>query len=75
MRCEICGRINHDYRCPYHTPLKSRHYCSICGENISIGENYIENEIGEYAHYDCITGVQDLLEFFGCKIQNMEEEI
>lgn len=75
MPCEYCGQyITHHPRCPLYEPPKAMHYCSICGEGILNGEEYIENDCGEYAHWDCFSGTKDLLEFLGYRIRIMEDE-
>lgn len=51
--CSICGQTPCVARCPNYTPKKAKHYCSICEEGILDGEEYIENDNGEYRHYDC----------------------
>lgn len=72
--CDVCGKINgHDTRCPYYTPPKASHYCSVCGEGIYSGEDYIENDNGEYRHYECFYGMRDLLEWLGYDIKTMED--
>ena len=48
------------------------HYCSSCGEGIYAAEEYIENDNGEYKHFDCIYGIRDLLEWLGCEVKIME---
>ena len=74
MPCEYCGRNGgHHYRCPLYEPPKASHYCSICQEGIYNGEEYIENDDGEYAHWECFTSMRDLLEFLGYEILTMEE--
>jgi len=73
LRCDICRRtIGHDPRCPNHIPPKADHYCSICGEGIYDGEEYIENGNGEYRHYDCFYGIRELLGWLGYEIKTME---
>lgn len=71
--CEICGRIiGHDLRCPNYSPRKTLHYCSSCGYGIYDGEEYIENQFGEYRHEECFEGMRDLLEWLGYKIRTMQ---
>lgn len=70
--CKICGKlIGHDCRCPYYISPKVSHYCSFCGDGIYEGKEYIENLDGEYRHYDCFTGIRDLLEWLGFDIKMM----
>ena len=52
--CSICGQTPCAARCPNYTPKNAKHYCSICEEGILDGEEYIENDNGEYRHYDCL---------------------
>ena len=70
--CNICRQYPCHSRCPNSPRLKpkSNHYCSSCGEGIYEGEEYIENDDGEYIHYDCST-VRELTEFLGYKVQIM----
>jgi len=72
--CSLCRKTPCDFRCPNYVQPKVSHYCSDCGEGIYIGEEYIENNDGEYRHYDCFHGVRDLLEWLGYEIKIMENE-
>ena len=75
MACEYChGEGWHHPRCPLYEPPKSYHYCSICGDEILEGEEYIENENGEYRHWECFDGMRDLVEWLGYEIKTMEDE-
>ena len=75
MPCKYCLRdYEHDPRCPLYKDKKSYHRCSICGEGILEGEEYIENENGEYRHWECFDGMRDLLEWLGYEIKTMEDE-
>ena len=49
--------------CPNYIPENTTHYCSICGNGIYNGEEYIRNDDGDYAHWECITGKKDLAEW------------
>lgn len=72
--CDICRKIiGHDLRCPNYIPPKATRYCSSCGEGIYSGEEYIENDNGEYRHYDCIYGLKDLLSWIGYDVKTMED--
>lgn len=71
--CSICGQTPCVARCPNYTPKKAKHYCSICEEGILDGEEYIENDNGEYRHYDCFSGMKDLLEWLGYSIKTMSD--
>lgn len=53
---------------------KVKHYCSICGDGIHNEEEYIENDDGEYIHYDCIQGTRQLLNWLGYDIKTMEDD-
>ena len=75
MPCIYCHQYGtHHPRCPLYEPSKATHYCSICQEGIYDGEEYIENDFGEYAHWDCFSGTKDLLDFLGYRIRIMEDE-
>lgn len=75
IACEYCLRIGgkHNYRCPNYDPLKAKLYCSSCGYGIYDGEEYIENDNGEYRHFDCFYGMRDLLEWLGYEVRTMED--
>ena len=71
--CEICKKNPCDTHCPNYMPPKSTYYCSICNDPIENGEEYIENDCGEYAHWECVDYGRDLAKFLGYKIKTMEE--
>lgn len=74
MPCNYCLKdYEHDPRCPLYKYKKSYHYCSVCGDGILEGEEYIENENGEYRHWECFDGMRDLLEWLGYEIKTMED--
>ena len=74
MSCEYCHQYSiHHPRCPLYESPKAIHYCSICGEGIYDGEEYIENDIGEYAHWECVEDGRDLAKCLGYEIKTMEE--
>lgn len=72
--CNLCLKNPCHPRCPNYIPAKARYYCSSCGDGIYSGEEYIENQNGEYRHYECLHGMRNLLEWLGCEIRNMEED-
>ena len=72
--CSICGQTPCEARCPNYTPKKAKHYCSICEEGILDGEEYIENDDGDYAHWECVDYARDLAKFLGYEIKEMEDE-
>lgn len=73
--CEICRMIPCHPRCPDYSPHKSSHYCSLCGDGICKGEEYVKNLDGEYRHYDCFYGMRDLLEWLGYEIKTYNESL
>lgn len=72
--CEICRQIPCHPSCPNYVPPQATHHCSICKEGIYEGEEYIENDLGRYAHMDCFYGTRDLLEWLECEIKTMKKE-
>ena len=75
MACEYCRQIgSHNYRCPNYEPPESKYDCSICKEVILFGEEYIVNDNGDYAHWECIDNARDLVKFLDYEIKEMEEE-
>ena len=75
MACEYChGEGLHFSGCPNYLPAKTKYYCSICGEGIQDGEEYIENDDGDYAHWECVDYGRDLVKFLGYEIKEMDDE-
>ena len=72
--CEICNQTPCNIHCPNYLPPKTNHYCSICGEGIYNGEEYIENDSGEYAHWECVDYGRDLAKWLGYEIKEMEDD-
>ena len=72
--CEICGFNKCPSSCPNYIPPKTTHYCSICGDGIYEGEEYLVNNNGEYRHYDCFYGIRELLTWLGYDVKVMEDE-
>lgn len=70
--CEICRRSPCLTACPNYISPRASHYCSSCGEGIYDGEEYIENQFGEYRHYECFQGMRELLKWLGYKIRTMQ---
>ena len=71
--CNVCRKNPCHPRCPNYEPPKAFHYCSICSEGILNGEEYIENDCGEYAHWECFSGTRDLSEWLGIEVKTMED--
>lgn len=60
-------------RHPDHIPSKTSYYCSICDEGIQNGEDYIVNDDGDYAHWECFRGTKHLADWLGYEIKEMED--
>lgn len=75
MACEYCyGEGFHNSRCPLYEFPKATHCCSVCGEGIYEGEEYLENDDGDYRHFDCFYDNRALLEWLGYSVKVMEDE-
>lgn len=73
LMCNECRMTPCHPRCPNHKPYDYQYTCSICGEGIFVGEEYLENNDGEYRHCDCFYGTKDLLQWLGYEIKTMED--
>lgn len=74
MACEYCRRSKgHDFRCPNYISPKPKYICKICEDAIQNGEEYIVNDDGEYAHWDCVWCGRELVKFLGYEVKEMEE--
>ncbi|MCI6014583.1 MAG: hypothetical protein MRZ09_06330 [Coprobacillus sp.] len=70
FRCEYCLRTNgHNIGCPNYVPPTTGYICSLCKEDILIGEKYVINDNGNYAHLECLADVQDTLYWLGYEIK------
>ena len=72
--CSVCLQTPCHLRCPNYILPKTTYYCSICNEGILDGEEYIENYIGEYAHWECADYGRDLARWLGHEIRTMEND-
>ena len=73
MTCTECQMLRCLSTCPNYIPEKANYYCSICGNGIYNGEEYIRNDDGDYAHWECIDGKKDLADWLDYEIKVMEE--
>lgn len=73
--CEICSQDKCPATCPNYSTPKVSHYCSICNEGIYGGEEYVESDIGEFAHYDCLLAetYKDIFTWLGHGVRTMDE--
>lgn len=71
--CGICGYTYCHPKCPNYVQEKCPYYCSICNQEIQTGEEYIENELGEISHWECVDYGRNLAKFLGYEIKTMEE--
>ena len=77
MYCDVCGRINgHHPKCPEYDRRVSKRTleCCVCGEDISINDEYITNDDGDSRHIECYTGMRELLSWLGYEVKIMEEK-
>lgn len=59
MICEECHMMRCSPTCPYFIlKKKTNYYCSICGDGIYDGEEYIKNDVGDYAHWECTRSME-----------------
>ena len=72
--CSICYYTPCHPRCPNYVSPKARHYCSVCDEGIYEGEEYITNDNGDYAYWECVDYGRDLIKWFGYEIKTMEND-
>jgi hypothetical protein len=72
--CKYCHTLTgeHHPQCPSFIPVKSKYKCIKCGDNILIGEEYIVNDDGDYAHYECVDYAKDMAKFLGFQVKEME---
>lgn len=73
MICDICLQAPHHPQCPNYSHRETGLFCDICGEEISPGEEYIENKEGNYAHFDCFYTMRQLLKWLGYDIKEMKD--
>lgn len=71
--CEICRKYPCHPRCPNYEYPKTKYYCSVCGDGIYFGDEYIENDYGKYAHLSCVDYGYNLIKFLKCEIKTMDE--
>ena len=71
--CEICGQNPCNPRCPNYS-VTGYPVCEICKNPIQIGEEYIENDLGEFAHYGCIDTVRQAIYWLGYEIKTLEDQ-
>lgn len=76
--CEYCGHESgHTPGCPNEESSESRHNCIICDENILIGDDFVKNHNGDYAHYDCVNYIKESFnveQFFDITTGEMTED-
>ncbi len=67
--CSICLFDPCNCHCPNYISPKYDYHCSICGQGIINGEEFLENIDGDIIHYECIRGIRQLLDWLGHEIK------
>ena len=72
--CKYCNTLTNEHhpQCPSFKPVQSKYKCVKCGDNILIGEEYVVNDNGNYAHYECVDYAKDMAKFLGFQVKEME---
>ena len=71
----MCQHCLHDPcvpGCPNYQAPKAVYYCSICGQGIYEGEEYIDNG-SERIHFECVSGIRWLLDWLGYDVKEMRD--
>lgn len=68
------NRYSWHSRHPNYISPKTKYNCSICDEGIQNGEEYIQNDNKDYAHFECVDYARDLAKFLGYNVKEMEDE-
>ncbi len=71
--CNICGNNPCLTRCP-NFYQKYNYLCCYCGGGILSGQDYLRNSEGQYIHRDCIPCTDYLIDWFGYRVETMDEE-
>nr|DAT43599.1 MAG TPA: LIM domain protein [Caudoviricetes sp.] len=69
---QVCRNNIYDQICSEPTTTNKK--CSLCGEYICVGDEYVENYNGQYAHLDCLNCNRKSIEFLGEEIMTMNNE-
>lgn len=72
--CSECRQNPCHPRCPNAEEPTSDYKCSECDNYILVGEKYIVNDDGDYAHWECVDYARDLAKFLGYDVKEMEDE-
>lgn len=72
--CKYCLQNPCVPGCPNYTPNSYDYYCSICGNGIQNGEDYVVNEDKEFAHWECVSYGRDLANWLGLEIKVMNDD-
>lgn len=68
--CSICNKLECPTGCPNYSPIIGD-VCDVCGEPIIFGDEYVENDVGDKAHIDCMYMTRFIIEWFGHEIKTM----
>nr|DAV93026.1 MAG TPA: LIM domain protein [Bacteriophage sp.] len=69
---QVCRNNIYDQICS--EPATTNKKCSLCGEYICVGDEYVENYAGDFAHLDCLNCNRKSIEFLGEEIMTMNNE-
>lgn len=72
--CNYCLQSKCPPGCPCYETKKTKHICDICGESICIGDRYLINDNVEYAHFECVDYIMNLLAFLGYEVKTMDDD-
>lgn len=67
---QVCRNNIYDQICSEPTTTNKK--CSLCGEYINVGDEYVENYAGNFAHYECVGCDKHNLKWLGEDVQVMK---
>lgn len=73
--CLMCQHCLHNPcvpGCPNYKEPKAAYYCSICGQGIYAGDEYVDNG-GDYIHFECVPDLHWLLKWLGYEVKEMKD--
>ena len=74
--CSECKQTPCNPRCINASLPHPRCTCDLCKEGIYDGEEYLENENGDIAHWECIEDItkREFIEWMGYEVKTMKGE-